>query len=251
MQGKGTLIRAIQLRALVIHAISHQPRIDIQRIAFVRPPAIHAEREHLAMRVPQAGRLAFVESIYAARVVDGPLQLGGPDHRMQDDAKMFLVKLIDDLFRIRKHPRIPGKGTVSGVPARRTETSPEKNHRVAGQLFLAEGPRLGQNLLAARQRPMRLLISQRPKWRHFRIPGEPRVFGHDRSRIGRANHKQVQRAVRRGWLKPAHTSREVEGAERLMDEHGPAARPDDPWNRNSAAMGAQHIAALAAFHAIG
>src|SRR4029077_1094395 len=82
---------------------------------------------------------------------------------------------------------------VFGVPARRAEAGPEVDHRLAGQLLLAEGFRFLQDLLAAGEGAMRLLVAERPERRHFRVAGEARVLRHDRGRLARADDEQVDR----------------------------------------------------------
>ena len=43
---------------------------------------------------------------------------------------------------------------------------------------------------------------------------------------------------------------EIESAEGLLDQHGPAARADDPGNGHAPAVGGKVIAALAAEHGV-
>src|SRR5260370_39699537 len=52
MQSVGSLVRSIDLRTLPIHPVASKTRCDIERIAFVGPPTIHAQRENLAVCVP-------------------------------------------------------------------------------------------------------------------------------------------------------------------------------------------------------
>src|SRR5712691_418890 len=61
MQCKRTLIRTIKLRAFPIHSVANQPRRNVERIAFVRPPAVHPHGKVLAVRVPVAAGLQFDE----------------------------------------------------------------------------------------------------------------------------------------------------------------------------------------------
>ena len=49
-------------------------------------------------------------------------------------------------------------------------------------------------------------------------------------------------SLRRGEL--PFRARQIERAERLMDEHAPSVRADEPLNRHAAAVRAQLIAAL-------
>src|ERR1019366_8620271 len=93
-----------------------------------------------------------------------------------------------------------------------------------------------------------------PERRQLRIAGELGVLGHDRRRLARADDEEVEqdggsRRQRRQEL--AIGSREVERAERLMDEESPAVRADDPRHRHAAAMRAELIAALTTAHAVG
>ena len=59
MQREGPLVGAIELVSVPVHAIAHQARGQVERVAFIRPPAVHAGSEHRAMHVPIAARLQF------------------------------------------------------------------------------------------------------------------------------------------------------------------------------------------------
>jgi hypothetical protein len=104
-----------------------------------------------------------------------------------------------------------------------------------------------QNLVAAGERSMRLLIAERPERGHVRRAGELRVLRHDRCRLARADHEQVERA-RVGIVrqKPAVARAEIERAVRLVHEETPPARADDPRHRHAAAVRTKLIATLTA-----
>ena len=166
---------------------------------------------------------------------------------------MVVVQLLNHRFRIGKDVGVEGELAVVGVPARRAEAGAEVDHRVARQLLLAEGLRFLKHLLAAGERAMRLLVAERPQRRHLRMAGEPRVLAHDRRRLPRADHEEIERQG--GWTRPRQRVRhheppvcagQIECAVRLMDEHRPAAGVDQPLHRHAAAMRAQLVAALAA-----
>src|SRR5258708_7723209 len=81
---------------------------------------------------------------------------------------------------------------------------------------------------------------------------EPRVLGHNRCRLARADEENVERQRRRraGWLEFAFRPGKIERAKRLVDKHSPALSSDEPGNGDASAVGAELIAALAAPHAV-
>src|SRR5439155_24360030 len=101
------------------------------------------------------------------------------------------------------------------IPARRAETGAQINERLAGELLLAKGFRLFQDLLGAGERAVRLLIAESPERRHLRVACEPRVLGHEARRLSRADDEQVDRQ-RRGAerIEAPLGAREVERAVR-------------------------------------
>ncbi len=107
---------------------------------------------------------------------------------------------------------------------------------------------------------MRLLVAERPERRQFGKAGELRVFRHDRDGIARADDEEIEgkRSAdridlrsRRGDGETSIGAGEVERAVRLMNEHRPAARADQPLDWHAPAVRAQLIAALTVAHPIG
>ena len=97
---------------------------------------------------------------------------------------------------------------------------------------------------------MRLQVTQGPKRRKFGIARDARVFGHDRGRIVRAHHEDVERQPFAGGIESALGAGEIKGTERLVDEHGPAVRANQPLNGNAPAMRPQLVPALSAAHGV-
>src|SRR6185312_13720482 len=99
---------------------------------------------------------------------------------------------------------------------------------------------------------MRLLISKAPQWRKFRTAGETRIFFHDHGGLFGGNQKDVGREglVSHEGIELALGSGEVKAPVRLMDEHGPPPRADEPRDRNTAAVCCQLISTLPALHPI-
>src|SRR5581483_3511882 len=98
------------------------------------------------------------------------------------------------------------------------------------------------------QRAIRLLITQAPQQRQFRMSNEPDVFRHDCDGIGRRDKEDVERqnSLRRLREKLAFGSGEVKTSEGLVNEHPPPRSSDDPGNRYAAAVRPQLVAALSA-----
>ena len=99
---------------------------------------------------------------------------------------------------------------------------------------------------------MRLLITETPERRHLSKPGQARVLAHDLGRIWRGNKKHVEREAARPtrWLKLALRSGEIKRSGRLVEEHRPTRRSDDPWNGDAASVRLQFVAALPADHPV-
>src|SRR5262249_8040547 len=74
----------------------------------------------------------------------------------------------------------------------------------------------------------------------------------DRSRIFRGDEEHVERErlLGRRWSEFALGPGEIERAIGIVDEHGPAARADQPRDRHFPAERAQLVAALSAAHAV-
>src|SRR5690242_12402344 len=193
MQCIRALVGTIELRSLTVHAVAGETRFDIEWIAFVRPPAIHAESEGFAMRVPGATDLLFVVARDVAEIVDSAAQFVFEDHRVEDDAKVFLVEFVDGLLRIGKNALVPRERTVLRIPAGRTKTCAEINERVAREFLLAKSFRFGDDLVVACECSMRLLVAERPERRQLGMAGEPGVFGQEHSWFLRDYEENVER----------------------------------------------------------
>ncbi len=250
MQRERPLIRPIQLWTLPIHAIARQARCDVQRIAFIRPPPVDAQRENRPMFVPITARLFFYRQFRIARIVNGAVHRARLDYHVQRDFEMLLMQLVENRLRIGKNFLVERELAVVRVPPGRAKAGAQINHRVARQFLLAECSSLFQNLFPARQRPMRLLISQAPQRRQFRQSSELAILTHNGRRIARNDQENIQRKCSRR-LEAAFRAAEIECPERLMKIHRPPARADDPRNRHAAAMRAKLIPSLSAAHLIG
>ena len=141
---------------------------------------------------------------------------------------------------------MPGELAVARVPSRRRELGAEVDQRVARQLLLAHRARDAEDLVGSVERAMRLLIAERPARRHLRQAGDARVLAHDDRRIA-STRRRTRRAA--APTQPAARSDlavpgEVERAVRLMDEHRPAVRADEPLDRRARAVRREAIAAL-------
>src|SRR5437868_12388322 len=77
MQSVRPLVGPVELRAFPMHAIADETGLEIERIAFVGPPAVHAESERLAMLVPVAARAFRVETRKVTRVVHSSAKFVG------------------------------------------------------------------------------------------------------------------------------------------------------------------------------
>src|SRR5262249_53654772 len=126
-------------------------------------------------------------------VVNGTAQSTSQNYRMQYYAKIHSVQLIDHFFRFRKHVTVEDKRTVRGIPTRRSETRAEINQRIAGQFLFAKSFCDPENRIGSAERPVRLLITERPEWRHLWRASQPRVFSHNLMRLASSDNKHVER----------------------------------------------------------
>ena len=67
------MVRPVELRAFPVHPDTRQPRGGVERVALVGPPAVDAEGEDLAMRVPVTGGLLLDVVSGFGRVATVPL----------------------------------------------------------------------------------------------------------------------------------------------------------------------------------
>jgi hypothetical protein len=75
---------------------------NIERIAFVWPPAIHSQGEILAVGRPITTRLLFIETRFFAAIVDGSLQSVCENHGVKHHVEVLSMKFIQDLLEIEK-----------------------------------------------------------------------------------------------------------------------------------------------------
>ena len=94
---------------------------------------------------------------------------------------------------------------------------------------------------------MRLQVTERPQRRQLGFPSQPRVLSHHSHRVTAVNDEQIQHG-RSLWIETAFRAREIELTQRLMNEHRPAAGPDQPRNWRAPAVCSQAVAALATAH---
>src|ERR1022692_1445909 len=239
-------VGAIELRTLPVHSVPHQARSNVQRIALVRPPAIHTERKNVSVLGPIATRLLLNRLLRIAWIMYGAVHFPRLDHHVKSNLEMLLMQLLEDRLWIRKNFLVELKFSVVGIPAGGTESGAQIDHGIARQLFFTKPAGFLQELLGAGERAMRLLIAKTPQGWQFGITRQSGVFRHDSPRVSRDNNKNVERKRRSGrdGMKAAFSAGEIERAERLMEKHRPAGSPDQPRNRNTAAMHSQLIAAL-------
>ena len=253
MQSIRALVRPVDLRAFPVHAISNEPRCDVERIAFIRPPAVHAQSKVFAVGVPVAAGFLFIKPREFASVVSRSAKFVREDHRVEHGPEIILMELVEHFLGIGEYARVPCERAVLGIPAGWTESRSQIDQRVAGQLLFAECFRFSEDFLAAGKRAVRLLIAKTPERRHFGVPGQAPIFGHDRCGLARCDEENIkrQRGIRSRRQELAFRPRKVKHAERLVEEHRPPACPDDPGNRYASAVCAELIAALPAAHRVG
>src|SRR5439155_24912534 len=134
-----------------------------------------------------------------------------------------LMQFSDHRRGIRKGAAIEDKRSVPGVPARRTKSRAEVDERVTRQLLLAKRLGLSQHFFAARQRAMRLLITQSPDRRQVWKSGKPRVFCQNVRRVLSHDQEDVERQcrLRAPGRKASVFARQVKASERLMEKTAP------------------------------
>src|SRR5258707_406470 len=97
------LVWTIDPRAIPVHAVTHQTGSDIERIPFIRPPAIYAERENFAVLRPITARLLFHRLLGFARIMDGTAHRARIDYHMQCNLEMIGMELSEDRARIGEY----------------------------------------------------------------------------------------------------------------------------------------------------
>lgn len=118
MQGVGTLIRPIDLRAFPMHAVAHQSRRDAQRVTFIGPPAVHAQSEVFAVSIPVAAGLFLVEPGRLAWVVDGAAEFVCQNYIVEHNAEVVFVEFVDHFLWVGKHVGVPRRTTHSPCSSR-------------------------------------------------------------------------------------------------------------------------------------
>ena len=116
MQRIRTLIRPVQLRPLPVHAVSHQPRCNIEWIPFIRPPPVYTHGEIFAVLIPVATGLRLIELRELALIPNFSVESVRQNYRVENSVKILRMQLIEDFLGIGKHPGIPHEGPVLGVP---------------------------------------------------------------------------------------------------------------------------------------
>ena len=118
-------------------------------------------REIFAVRVPIAARLGS-SSKRASRTDRAPCRgvVSVQNHDVQHDAEMFACNSSSICWGSGKTARFHVKRAVVSVPAGRAKAGAEIDQCVAGQFLLAERFRFGEDLLAAGERAVRLLIAR-------------------------------------------------------------------------------------------
>src|SRR5947209_2061467 len=162
------------------------------------------------------------------------------------------MQLLDGPGRIRKGARIPRELAIVGIPPIGAEAGSEINHRVAGQSLFAECPGLSQRLFGRIQSAVRLLISERPEWRHLRKSGDLCILTHYLRGFAGPDDEDVhgKNCLFLECLQASLFSGEIEPSRRSVNEHPPTAGSDQKLNRHPGAVGAKLIASLAADHRV-
>src|SRR5215469_956529 len=111
------LVWAVDLWSLPIHAIASQSRRGVERVTFIRPPAVNSHREIFAVRTPVTTCLFFVEARQRASIVYGTVQAASENYGVQNSAKVVVMEFIENLFWIGENSRIPLERAVLSVPS--------------------------------------------------------------------------------------------------------------------------------------
>ncbi len=149
MQRVRALVGAVELVRVPVHAIAHQARRQIRARRLHR--ATSRPRRWPARRgaCPNSSSPAFRRACWNRSVANRALHLpnaGGIRH-VQHHLEMLLVKLVEHRLGVGHDLFVEGELAVVGVPARGAKAGAEIDHRVAGQLLLAEGLGLLQESL--------------------------------------------------------------------------------------------------------
>src|SRR5208283_3542105 len=219
MKGVRAHVRPIELRTLPVHAIAHESRGDIEGITLVRPPSVHAHGKVFAMSIPVATCFGFVEARKITSIVYGTAKPVRKNDGMQDGMKVLSMQLVEHFLGIRKNAGVPNEGAILGIPSRRTKPRSQIDERVTRKFLFAEGLRLAQNLFAAGEGAVRLLIAETPERGHLGMAGDVSIFRHDYGGIGRGDDEYIQGKRGAGGLKLSFSSAQVEGAVRVVKKY--------------------------------
>src|SRR5207302_533366 len=126
MQREWPLVGMIRERSIPIHANARKPRLEVELVPDVRPPAIDSGGERRLVARPIVLGMIFVTRRCA--VADRPVQIKWWIDHVNDDVHAFVAQLLQHRGCIRKNPRIESEGVVTGVPSIRTKTGTEINH---------------------------------------------------------------------------------------------------------------------------
>ena len=170
VQRKRPLVGCEVARAFPVHLVAFEPRIDVQTIALVWPPAIHAIAQKTFMLCPVADGVACSLGC-CSLVTEGAMEVSGRDH-VKDNLQVLIMQLLQLQRRMREDLLIEGEASMAAVPAGRGESCAEKDEGVDRQLLRAERLCLLENLRRRHHCPVGLLIAKRPEGRHLGEAGQ-------------------------------------------------------------------------------
>ena len=153
----------------------------VETVALVGPPAVDAEIEHAACDAASSSRPAVVRPLAVgvrplgigargARIVHRAGEVPALDDDVQHDLEVIACSSSIISFGSGKTFCVPGElAVVACSSPTGQKLGAEIDQRVARQLLLAKRAcASGMNLVAARERAVRLLIAERPQRRHLR-----------------------------------------------------------------------------------
>ena len=174
-------------------------------------------------------------------------------HDVQHHMKIFLMQFLDHGGRVvSENIRVELERVVSEIPARRAKARAQINHRVARQLFFAEGAHLGQIVRFRRKGAVRLHVTKRPFRRHHRRARQPHELAHGIRRLLRVHDKHIGAARNRASLRMEHALAlaQIKIATRFRHEQRPSFRADQERNVNPRTIGQQRRRSLAVLQRI-
>src|ERR1039457_2079333 len=118
VQGIRPFVGTIELRPLPVHPVPHQARSNVQRIALVRPPAIHTERKNITVLPPIAARLLLDWLLRIAWIMHRAMHRSRFNKNVQRHLEMLMMQLLKDRFWIRpQSPTFRSIPTLAHQPA--------------------------------------------------------------------------------------------------------------------------------------